>query len=344
MFRRMALANGAEETISALNLVPVVDAVTRLGIDGAALLESIGTSAEELGAVNARVPASCEHALWDRIEALTNDPLIALRIAERIQVGALGAYEYLMRNSQTLRAALEQASRFERVMDDALRIAVVESEREACVRQWRQAGPPHPARGTECLFAVALRVVAEVLPGERVIELRFAHAAPAEPRVFSAQLGCAVRFDRAYDEIVFRKTALDLPMRRADPALSRVLEQHMLQTVEHLPNRPAFVQRVRAALRAGLEQGDVSLEQLARSLHLSPRTLRRRLDDHGTRYKLLLDELRRELACHYVARTAVSFDELAAKLGFGDISAFYRAFKRWTETTPAAYRAARQAR
>jgi AraC-like DNA-binding protein len=95
----------------------------------------------------------------------------------------------------------------------------------------------------------------------------------------------------------------------------------------------------RAALDLLLATGRASLPELAKSLHVSARTLRRRLAERGTSYRELLDEVRRGLALQRVAGSAASFDEIASGLGFNDVSAFYRAFRRWAETTPAAYRA-----
>jgi AraC-like DNA-binding protein len=328
--------------MSAFSVIPVLDALERLGIDGPRLLAQTGVTLQEVHAPNARIPASVEFALWDALAEHTQDRLIALRVAEQIQVGALGAYEYLMRNSQTLRSAIEQASKFERVMDDLTRVRVVESEHEAAIRHYREGGWPHSSYATECLFASVLRLTEKILPGEPVLGLRFAHAADGDVRVFQARFGCPVTFDAPFNEILIRRAALDLPLRTADPALSRVLVEHMTHVLEQLPlsQEDVFVQRARRLLGDALQQqADISLEQLARSLHMSERTLRRRLEDHGTSYKSLLDELRRELACHYVTRTHESFEETGARLGFADVSAFYRAFKRWTSTTPAAYRA-----
>jgi AraC-like DNA-binding protein len=330
----------AAGTMSAINIVAVLDALDRLGIDAARVLALAGVTLEELRAPNARVPAALEFAFWDALAQHTRDPMIGLRVAEHVQVGSLGAYEYLLRNSATLRAAIEQANKFERVMDDLTRVAIVENEHEAAIRHYREGGVPHSPAAAECLFAAVVRLVKALLPGEQVLGVRFAHNANGEPREYQARLGCPVTFAAAYNEIVIRKTTLDLPLHTADPALSRVLEEHMTHMLQHLPAEELFVQRARTALGEALQRrGDVSLEQLAQTLHLSERTLRRRLEEHGTSYKSLLDELRRELACHYVARTSESFEDTGARLGFADISAFYRAFKRWTSTTPAAYRA-----
>lgn len=330
----------ASGMMSAINIVAVLDALDRLGIDAPRMLALAGVSLEELRAPNARVPAALEFAFWDALAQHTRDPMIGLRVAEQIQVGSLGAYEYLLRNSPTIRAAIEQANKFERVMDDLTRVTIIETEHEAVIRHYREGGVPHSPYAAECLFAAVVRLVKALLPGEHVLSVRFAHNLNGEPRVYQARMGCPVTFAAAYNEIVVRKTTLDLPLHTADPALSRVLEAHMTHMLQHLPAEQSFVDRARTALGDALQRhGDVSLEQLAQTLHLSERTLRRRLEEHGTSYKTLLDELRRELACHYVARTSESFEDTGTRLGFADISAFYRAFKRWTSTTPAAYRA-----
>lgn len=333
---RLSTAAG---TMSTLNVIPVLDALERLGIDVLRILALAGITNEEVRAPNARVPAAFEFAFWDAIVEHTQDPMIGLRLADQIQVGALGAYEYLVRNSQTIRAAVEQANKFERLMDDLTRIRIIESEHEAALRHYREGGWPHSSYGSECLFGAIVRLGKMIMPDEPVLGVRFVHAANGDLRMYESHFGCPVMFNAPYNEIVIRRSALDRRVDNADPVLSRVLEEHLTHVLEALPTEHAFVQRARRLLGDALQrQADISLEQLARSLHMSERTLRRRLEEHGTSYKNLLDELRRELACHYVARTNESFEATGARLGFADVSAFYRAFKRWTSTTPAAYR------
>jgi len=329
----------AAGTMSTLNVIPVLDALERIGVDSTRVLALAGTTSKEMRAPNTRVPATFEFTFWDAIVEHTQDHTIGLRLAEHIQVGALGGYEYLLRTSQTIRAAVEQANKFERVLDDLTRVRIIESEHEAAIRYCRAGGWPHCSYGSECLFGAIVRLGRTLTPDIPVLGVRFAHAAHGDPLVYQSFFGCAVTFEAPHYELVIRKAALDVPVPTADPALSRVLEEHLTHVLERVPTEDAFVQRARRLLGEALQrQADISLDQLARKLHMSERTLRRRLEEHGTSYKNLLDELRRELACHYVARTQESFEETGARLGFADVSAFYRAFKRWTSTTPAAYR------
>ena len=183
-----------------------------------------------------------------------------------------------------------------------------------------------------------VRVVEELVPAGRATEARFVHRVNGDGAPYARQLGCAVRFGAAYDALVFSAAALDLPLRAADPRLGSVLEEHLQRLLEALPNEDLFVRSARGALMRALADGSASLEHLAAELRVSPRTLRRRLDEHGSSYKNLLDELRRDLAFYCVEQTDEPIEGVASRLGFTEPSTFYRAFKRWSGTTPAAHR------
>jgi AraC-like DNA-binding protein len=328
-------------TIAVVQMQPMITALPELGIDVPRVLALANMSADQLRDAHARMPAGVEFALWDAIEAVAGDPLIGLRLAERMGVGALGGFGYLLRNSPTCRQAIEHANRFERVLDDLTRVSLIENGDESYLRLWRVGGYPHPARGLECVFSVLLRLSRAALPGHEPIGVHFAHAAPGDLRECQRFLRCAVSFQQPYDQIVFASDALDVPLLAADPHLALVLEEHMQRLLDTLPTEDPFVHRARGILLQALQSGSASLEGLATTLHMSPRTLRRRLEEHGTSYKALLDELRRELAYYYMARTDDSPDEVATRLGFTEPSTFYRAFKRWSGTTPALYRGKR---
>jgi AraC-like DNA-binding protein len=326
-------------TIAVVQLQPLVVHLPELGVDLSRVLARAGLTADQLRDASARLPCGVEFAFWDAVEEITGDPLIGLRVAERCGVGELGGFGYLLRNMSTAREAIQQANRFERVLDDLTRVSLIENGEESYLRLWREGGYRHPPRGVECVFSVLLRVSRAALPGHEPIGVHFSHPAPGDLRECERFLRCAVAFEQPYDQIVFATDALDLPVLAADPQLALVLEQHMQRLLDTLPTEDPFVHRARGTLLQALQSGSASLEGLAAALHLSPRTLRRRLEEHGTSYKNLLDELRRELAYYYIGRTDDPPDTVASRLGFTEPSTFYRAFKRWSGTTPALYRA-----
>ena len=129
----------------------------------------------------------------------------------------------------------------------------------------------------------------------------------------------------------------------ADAELSAILARHAQHLLEQLPPVNDFVAHVRRLVAEELAGGDPSAEHIAARLHMSARTLRRRLQEHGARHKLLLDELRRELAIRYLSEERLEIAEVAFLLGFSEASAFHRAFKRWTGRTPSDYRESRDA-
>ena len=136
---------------------------------------------------------------------------------------------------------------------------------------------------------------------------------------------------------------LDAPCVAADPGLRAVLESHALERLRHLPENPSVADRARALLAEELSRGAPTAALLAALLRMSLRTLDRALAAEGTSFRRLLEQLRREASARALAESRHSVSEVAFLLGFNDLSAFYRAFKRWTGQTPVQFRRARSA-
>jgi AraC-like DNA-binding protein len=168
-------------------------------------------------------------------------------------------------------------------------------------------------------------------------EVRFMHPAPAVTAEHARIFRAPVRFGQPMNELVVPKAVLDLPLPTANAAASAALGR----AGETLLGTDAndVLESARAATRAALDGGDVSLEAVARRLRVGARTLQRRLHEHGTSYARLLDDVRSETARRWVEQRTMSFGEIAFGLGFSEPSAFHRAFKRWTGVTPRDYQA-----
>jgi AraC-like DNA-binding protein len=142
----------------------------------------------------------------------------------------------------------------------------------------------------------------------------------------------------------FARELLDLPLLEANPELQRILEAQVIAALQKLPKGAVTTDAVRRHLAAELSKGAPTLEQVAPRLRMSPRTLHRRLEEERTSYRVILNEVRRELATRYLQERQLAIGEIAFVLGFSEPSAFHRAFKRWTGHAPLDYRDMAEAR
>ena len=341
--RRMARSQSPTGSLPALQLQPIALALPQLGIDPARVFPLYGVNLDALSDPHVRLPATVELDLWALLVRETDDPLIGLRLSDVIPDGAYWTYEYLLRHSSTIGAALEKAVRYQRIFANDVQLSLIEQAQHTIARLDHEGGGvyPHPAQATECLFAVIFRVIHKLVPSARAKEVHFTHARLGPAREYVKRFGCRVRFAQPYNEVVFETTELERAVVSADQRLAHVLEEHVQRVLATVPNLDPWLPRARSALDTLLAARIASLPQLAKALHVSARTLRRRLAERGASYRELLDDARRSLALRRVLDPELSFDEIAEALGFNDISAFYRAFRRWTDTTPAAYRAQR---
>ena len=167
---------------------------------------------------------------------------------------------------------------------------------------------------------------------------------PAGEPALRALVGSELSFDADALEIELLSEHLSLPLARADDAMRTVLRDaaHGLLQRERASETSKLEASVRQQLRAGLATGAVDARSIARQLHLSERTLRRRLQSEGLGLRELVDAVRHELAIEQLQSDEQSTEQIAQALGFTTAQAFHRAFRRWTGDTVQAFRAAKR--
>ncbi len=146
------------------------------------------------------------------------------------------------------------------------------------------------------------------------------------------------------DELAPDRSLLERPQRHAEPRLLAMLDRQLDALLSGLPENRRFRDGVQRCMMDELPDREPVMAPIAARLHMSPRSLQRRLRSEGTSFAEVLSDLRRDLALRYLQDQRLAIAEVGFLLGFLDVSAFHRAFRRWTGSTPAGYQRSARAR
>jgi AraC-like DNA-binding protein len=156
--------------------------------------------------------------------------------------------------------------------------------------------------------------------------------------MYESHFRCPVKFKATQNALIFSKSDIDLPFvtYNAD-LLATVAPQLEAELTERLAEK-TFTEQAKGILKQLLAGQRPGIQDLARELHLSTRTLQRRLTEQGITFQHLLDEARHELARHYLLHSSRELNETAYLLGYEDANSFFRAFHHWEGTSPGQWR------
>lgn len=289
-----------------------------------------------------RIPAEQEAKLLQLAVNQTHDPLFGLHMGERVRPNSTGALGYAVMSGSTLREAVELLMKYEKFRSELGEYALEEEEDTFSIVWTPVSGDAEANRHrVESAFSMWVnfgRWVTRTL--NNPLEVQFQHRAPdIEISEYHRIFNCPVYFDSRQSRIILDKRLLDLPLADADDEVHRVMSQRVDHLLANHLARGSFLANVRLAIENDLAEGSPSLESLAERLNMRPWTLRRRLGSEGADYSALLDQCRIDLATRYLSSSNRPITEIASALGYSEQSAFNRAFKRWFNCTPAAYRA-----
>ena len=320
--------------------LPIVSQLRATGADVEQLLRHFGLCEERLVLPETRIPHETWIDLLEAGQAATGDLHFGIHAAAQHVPGLLHLLGHLAGSEKTARGAYLVTTRYLHVLHEGMTIALdADDDRVAC-RLVTAPGLYLSPVATEFFMAKWVCYGRKILGDADLglIEVRFAHAVHAPIDEYERVFESRVVFGAASNELIFPKSNLDLPTAGADPVLAAVLAETIERILARFADGSSLTSQVREWLITQLQGGDPHIDALACQLHMTQRTLRRRLEDEGTNFKRILDEVRRELAIGYVEERLLCTGEIAFLLRYSEPSAFQRAFKRWTKLTPAEYR------
>lgn len=251
-----------------------------------------------------------------------------------------GAFGLAWKTAPTLRDSFARAERYWRLLTTVSEYEVRTDGANAYFILHRDGERRLGMRlSNEATLASATSISRQVAPaGFHPKKIFFKHPRPAVITAHEAYFGCPVVFGSEMDAMLVAAESLDRPNRQADQAITRFLLNYLDEELQKVATSPTLQQQVRAAIAESLSEGVPKMRGVARGLGLSERTLQRRLGEEGVSFQQLVDSARRELAEGLLVQSDYSLSEIAFLSGFSEQSAFNRAFKRWVNQTPAAYR------
>ncbi len=328
-------------TVLTVSSRALVEACGRLGLDTEAMLRSVGISRQTLQDPDARLEADTVRALWAKAYELSGDPALSLHAAEACPFGAYKVIDFMAASAGTVGEAFRCGSRYFGLINSVLRLPIDESGDPVTFDIVGEGGVSGVSRAyAEYTFAAfMLHVRAATGVGFPLRHLTFVHDAPPDCTEHERVFGCPVRFGAQHNRMSIARRFWEARATGANPGVLQVLTEHADLLLQKLPRGPDLVQRARRVIGERLRCGDSSLENVARELGTSARSLQRHLRELGYSYHALADEVRAATARLYLGQPDIAVVEVAYLLGFADQSSFNRAFKRWTGHTPARSRA-----
>jgi AraC-like DNA-binding protein len=329
----------AGDTVPCSYALNLVELVTRWGIPPERLLAGSSLDVRGLEEPSGRIPLATMNALVGRARDLTGEPGLGFYLGVQKRISIYGYLGLAMMSASNLRECLELAAKFTPVLTSAvgLRLHVDGGVAALVVEELVDMGDVRDV--STFTLIVGLSHLGTTLTGRDLGGV--AELALPEPSYYPrfAHLLQRVRFDQPVTRVVLDAKMLDVPLAMADPAALRLARAECERALEALGFNTQLAGRVRRALVVG--DRFRTLDEVAAELHVSRRTLARRLDSQGLSFSALVESERRDRALALLSSPDVTLDDVTERLGYSTVPCFIRAFQRWTGATPAAYRRAR---
>jgi len=344
MAGRRVRRRSSEATVRVGGALAITAVLRDFGIDPVEALTEVGIEPKLLSDPDNLITYRARGRLMTHCVARTGCQHFGLLVGERMNLQSLGLVGLLVRNAPDVGTALRSLVNFLHLHAHGAVMGLTVDPGLAMLTYDAYQPTVEGADQTGDAAVLMMLNVMHMLcsPDFQPIEVRFAHRKPDDVRAFRRFFHVPLRFDAEQYAIVFTRDWLDERVPGTDAELERLL-QKQIDALE-AKHGDEFPEMVRSVLRSALLTRQASADQVAALFSMHVRTLSRRLEAFGTSFRELVDEGRFEISRQMLEDTSLAIAQIAESLGYTRASAFTHAFRRWSGTTPARWRANRAKR
>jgi AraC-like DNA-binding protein len=315
------------------------DVLARFGIPWEPLLQAEGLTRADIEDPERSVPFATMDRISGECARLSRCPHVGLLLAEHVNLQCLGIAGRLVLNAPTVGSAIQELAAHFALHDSGGLIGTGLHDGTVTLSYGLYVPGLRNLDQIYDFCVVVMRNVLRQLCGAdwKPDAVLLPRRRPADVRPYREFFAAPLRFDSVQAGMLFPQAWLQQPVAGADPFLHALLADRAAAALK--VQDPLLCDDVRRTIRLLLMSNQCSREAVARRLGMHPRTLGRRLQECGATFQQLLDQTRLEIARQLLRGTRSSVSRISATLGYHDPTVFTRAFRRWTGTTPRAYRA-----
>ena len=329
----------ARPMISIAATTGLLDAITAAGGNPDEILRGLGLNRSVFSNAEGFIPCSVFAGILKETARTTGDDCFGLHFGESFHPKNIGPLAYVALNSPTIAAGIENVERYLHVYDSSAKWFFTGEGSHGYIRYVLADLGIEPLRQSNEHGMTIIVNTLRMMVGSQWApqEVQFAHQKPEDTsehhRIFRAPalFGCET------NALVIELSFAEREVPAADQQLYQIMRQYLDQVLSEIPREDTLLGSIRKAVAESMRDGDPKLARVAKKMAMGPRTIQRRLKEYGFDFKKLVEDTRQRFAQNYLKDRENTLTEVAFLLGYSELSAFNRAFKRWTGATPLDY-------
>lgn len=315
-----------------------------LGVRASAVLGRAGLPLDIAKEPSVRLSTKELFALWRSVGEVSTDGAIGLQIGTETKTERFHPIGLVALSSENFGAAVDHMARYKRLTCPEEIVQELDDEEWGIRFHWLLTDEVEPSVLIDCVFAWVLSIGRHGT-GTRLSPLRVEFTQPRRhAKAIERHFGCPIVFGAAHNAIIFRAADARRAFVTRNAELLGMLAPQLEQELKQENESQDFVDRVRLAIQQKLTGRRPTIDDIADALHISSRTLQRRLQEEGSNFQSVLEDARHQLARQYLNNSVLELTEAAYLLGYNDANSFVRAFRIWEGIPPARWREAQRAK